>query len=161
MLPSASVSTSPYALGFSTGVSTIVALAFRSRCSRMTAPEIDLRHDVAVEHDHRLAQRLAGVAHRAAGAERHWFDHVTDAEAAVAAVAEDLLDAARLVVEAEHHLVDFRDLLQQIELIVKKRPLEDRDDGLGRVNRERAEARALAPREHDRLHRQPAMLSWA
>ena len=33
----ASVSTSPYAVGLSTGVSTIVARAWRSRCSRMTA----------------------------------------------------------------------------------------------------------------------------
>ena len=36
-LPSASASTSPYAVGFSTGVSTIVARAWRSRCSRSTA----------------------------------------------------------------------------------------------------------------------------
>jgi len=37
MFPRASVSTSPYARGLSTGVSTIVALAFRSRCSCSTA----------------------------------------------------------------------------------------------------------------------------
>ena len=37
MLPAASVSTRPYADGLSTGVSTIVALALRSRCSAITA----------------------------------------------------------------------------------------------------------------------------
>ena len=66
-------------VGFSTGVSTIVALALRSRCSAMTAAEIDLRQHVAVEHDDRLAQRLAGVADGAAGAERRRLDDVADA----------------------------------------------------------------------------------
>ena len=63
--------------------------------------EIDLRQHVAVEHDDRLAERLAGVADGAAGAERRRLDHVADAEAGVAAVAEDLLDAARLVIQAQ------------------------------------------------------------
>ena len=66
--------------------------------------EIDLRQHVAVEHDHRFAQRFAGVAHRAAGAERRRLDDVADAEAGIAAVAEDLLDPPRLVVEAEDRL---------------------------------------------------------
>ena len=112
MLPSSSVSTSPYAVGFATGVSTIVAFALRSRCSRDDRREVDLGQDVAVEDDDRLVQRLAGVADGASCAERHGFDHVADAQAGVAAVAEDLLDAARLVVEAEDDLVDLRHLLQ-------------------------------------------------
>ena len=80
-------------------------------------------------------------------------------QAGVAAVAEDLLDAPRLVVEAEDDLVDFRHLLQQIDLVVQERPIEDRHDRLGRVNRQRAKARALAPGEQDRLHRNSPMLS--
>ncbi len=56
MLPCASISTSPYALGLSTGVSTMVALALRSRCRAMTAGEIDFRQHVAVEDDHGIAQ---------------------------------------------------------------------------------------------------------
>ena len=139
----------------------MVAFALRSRCSAMHRAEIDLRQHVAVEHDHRLAQRLAGVAHGAGGAERRRLDDVADAQPAVAAVAEDLFDPARLVVEAEDDLVDLRHLLQQIELVVEERPVEDRHDRLRRVNRQRTEARALAPREQDRLHRQPPMLSWA
>ena len=62
------------------------------------------------------------------------------------AVAKDLFDAARLVVEAEDHLVDLRHLLDQIELIVEKRAVEDRHDRFGCVNRQRPEARALARR---------------
>ena len=50
-------------------------------------------------------------------------------------------------------------LLQQIELIVEERPIEDRDDRFGRVNRQRAQPRAFAPGEQDRLHAQPPMLS--
>ena len=139
--------------GLSTGVSTIVALALRSRCSAITAAEIDLRQDVAVEHDDRFAQRLAGVADGAGRAERRRLDDVSDAEADVAAVAEDLLDAPRLVVQAEDDLVDLGHLLQQIELVVQERPLEDRNDRLGRVDGQRAQSRALAPGQQDRLHR--------
>ena len=80
-------------------------------------------------------ERLAGVAHRTGGAERRRLDDVFDAEPGVAAVAEDLFDAPRLVVQAEDDFIDLGHLLQQIELIVKKRPVEDRDDRFGRVNR--------------------------
>ena len=77
----------------------------------------------------------------------------------VAAVAEDLLDAARLVVEAQDDLVDLRHLLQEIELVVKERAVEDRDDRFRRVNGQRTEPRALAPHEQNRLHSQPPMIS--
>ena len=123
--------------------------------------QIHLRQDVAVEHDDRLAQRLAGVAHRAARAERRRLDDVADREARVAAVAEDLLDAARLVVEAEDHLVDLRHLLQQVELVVEERPIEDRDDRFGRVDGERAEPRALCPLRAESPSSQPPMISFA
>ena len=43
--------------GFSTGVSTIVAFALRSRCSGRTAAQVDLRQHVAVEDDDRLGQQ--------------------------------------------------------------------------------------------------------
>ena len=62
---------------------------------------------------------------------------------------------SRLVVEAENDLVDFRNLLDEIELIVEKRPVEDRNDRLRCVNGERAEPRALAPDEKQRLHIEP------
>ena len=70
----------------------------------------------------------------------------------VGAVAEDLLDAPRLVVEAQDDFVDLRHLLEQIDLIVEKRPVEDRNDRLGRVNGQRPQPRALAPGQKDRLH---------
>ena len=70
--------------------------------------QIHLRQHVAVEHDHRFGQLVAGVADRAAGAERHRLDDVAEPQAESLALAEDLLDAARLVVQAENDLVDFR-----------------------------------------------------
>ena len=74
---------------------------------------------------------VAGVADGAAGAERRRLDDVADLDADVRAVAEDVLDAARLVVQAEDDFVDLRHLLEQIDLVVQKRPVEDRHDGLG------------------------------
>ena len=61
----------------------------------------------------------------------------------------------RLVVEAEDHLVDFGHLLDEVQLIVEKRPVENRNDRLRCVNRQRAEPRALAPDEKKRLHIDP------
>src|SRR2546425_517918 len=49
-------------------------------------------------------------------------------------------------------LVGFRDVLQEIELIVEKRPIENWNDRFGRVDRQRPQPRALAPREQNRLH---------
>ena len=65
---------------------------------------------------------------------------------------EHFFDAARLVIETENDLVDLRHTLDQIELIVEKRSVEDGHDRFGLVNRERAEACALAPCEQDGLH---------
>ena len=123
--------------------------------------QIDLREHVAVQHHHRFVERLAGVAHRSTGPEWRWLDDVADGEPGIAAVAEDFLDPARLVVEAQHDAVNLGHALQQVELIVEKRAVEDRDDRLWRVNRERTQACALAPCEQDGLHAQPPMLSLA
>ena len=42
--------------------------------------------------------------------------------------------------------------LQQVDLVVEERPVEDRDDRLGRVEGERAQPRAFAPGEQDGFH---------
>ena len=56
-----------------------------------------------------------------------------------------LLDSLRLIIQAQDDFVDLRNLLEQIDLIVEKRPVEDRHDRLRRVDRQRAQPRALAP----------------
>ena len=116
------------------------------------AAQIDLRQHVAVEHDERIAHPLRGVADGARRAERCRLDDVPKLDAGVASVAEHLFDAVRLIVEAENHLVDLRHLLDEIELIVEKRPVEDRNDRLRCVNGEGTEPRALAPDEKKRFH---------
>ena len=114
--------------------------------------QIDFGQDVAVEDDDGISKRVGGKANRAGGAEGRRLHHVAEREAAVAAVAEDFLDAAGLIVEAEDDLVDLRHLLDEIELKLQERPIEDRNDGLRGVNGEGAQPRALAPGEQNRLH---------
>jgi len=115
--------------------------------------EIDLRQDVAVEDDDRIADAAGGVLDRAARPERRGLDHVAQRQPGVAAVAENFLDAPRLVVETQDDFVDLGDFLYEIELKLEKRPIENRDDRFGCVNRERTKPRALAACEQNRLHR--------
>ena len=58
----------------------------------------------------------------------------------------------RLAGDQQLHLIDFRHLLQQINLIVEKCAVENRNDGLGRVDRQRAQPSAFAPGKQDGLH---------
>ena len=116
------------------------------------AREVDLRQHVAVEHDDRFGQLIARAFDGARRAERRRLDDVADLDPELGTVAEDLLDAPRLVIEAQDDFVDLRNLLEQIDLIVEKRPVEDRDDWLGRVDGERPESGALSPGQKDRLH---------
>ena len=118
----------------------------------MSAWKIDLRQHIAIEHDDRIGHALRRVAHRARRAERRRLDNVADFDAGVAAVAEHLFDALRLIVQAENHFVDLRHLLDEIELIVEKRPVEDRHDRFRRVNRERTKSRSLTSDEEKRFH---------
>ncbi len=114
--------------------------------------DVDAGHHVAVEDDERVVDALGGVANRAAGAERRRLDDVAQAHAGAGAVAEHFFDAARLIVEAEDHLVDLGNLLEEIDLVVEERAIEDRHDGLRRVDRQRTQARALASGEQNGLH---------
>ena len=96
--------------------------------------KVDLREHVAVEDDDRLGELIAGVSDGAAGTEWHRFDDVAHAQAESFAFADDLLDAARLVVQAENDLVDLGHLSQQVDLVIEEGAVEDRDDRLRRMN---------------------------
>jgi hypothetical protein len=67
-------------------------------------------------------------------------------------VAEHVFDPPGLIVQAEDDFVDLRDLPQQIDLVVEKRPIEDRHDWLWSVKRQGAQPCALAPGEQNGLH---------
>jgi hypothetical protein len=117
--------------------------------------EVDLGQHVTIEDDHGLGEVVAGIPNRAGGPKRRRFDDIPDRNACVRTVAEDLFNAARLIVQAEDDLVNLRHLLQQIDLIVQKRPTEDRNDWFRRVDGEGTQSRALPSGEKDRLHDKP------
>ena len=119
---------------------------------RQDPVDVDRGHDVAVEDHQRVGDALGRKTHRPARPERRRLDDITDAHAGAAAVAEDLFNTPRLEVEAENDFVNLRDLLQQVDLIVEKGAIENGNDGLGRVYRQRPEPRALAPCKQNRLH---------
>ena len=119
---------------------------------RQDGAQVHLRQHVAVEDDDRLGQRVAGVADGAGRAERHRFDDVAELHAEAFAIAEDLFDPPRLVVQAQDGLVDLGHLPQLIDLVVEKRPIEDRHDRLRRVDGQGTQARALSPGEQDSFH---------
>src|SRR5206468_12902481 len=106
--------------------------------------EIELGQHVSIEHHQRVGDALARIAYAAGGAERARLHHVADLDAGLASVAEDVFDALGLVIEAQNHLVDFRHALDEVELIIQKRTVEDRYDRFGRVDGERTQARTLA-----------------
>src|SRR5258708_5648675 len=114
--------------------------------------EIHLRQYVAIEDDHRFGERVPRIADRPARADRHRFDDVADADAESFTFAENLLYAARLVIEAENHLVDLRDLLEEIDLVIQKLPGQDRNDRLWRVDRQWSQPRTFASGEQDGFH---------
>ena len=116
------------------------------------ASQIDLREHVTVEDDNRFGQLVAGVLDGPRGSERRRLDDIPDFDPVFRSVAEDLLDAPRLVIEAQDDFVDFRNLLQEVDLIVEKRSIEDRNNRLRSVDREGSESGALAPGQKDRLH---------
>ena len=131
---------------------TIVAFAPSVPMSSHHGSDVHRRHDVSVEHHDGVVDPLRGIANGAARAEWRRFHHVSKAHPQRRAVAKGLFESARLVVQAEDDLVDFGHALQEIDLILKKGPVENRHDRLRRVQRERAESRALAAGEQDSFH---------
>src|SRR5262245_53732009 len=116
------------------------------------AAEIDLRQHVAVEHDNRFRQLIAGVFDGARGSKRRGLDDVADLDSDVRPIPEDLLDPARLIIQTENDFIDLGHLLEKIDLVVQKWAIEDRNDRLWRVNGEWPESGSLAPGQKDRLH---------
>ena len=102
-------------------------------------------HDIAVENHERVIDALSSKPNRPTGSKRSRFHDISDAHTGATAVAEDFFDSARLVVEAENDFVNVGHLLQQIDLVMKKGAIEDRNNGLGRMDRQRPQPRALTP----------------
>jgi hypothetical protein len=122
---------------------------------------VDRRHHVAIEHDHGVGDALPRKANRTSRAERRRLDDVTNADAGALAAAKHLFDTPRLIVEAENHFVDLRDLLEEIDLVMQKRAVEDRNDWFRRVNRQRPQTRALTTCQQYCFHDKPVDLTLA
>ena len=130
----------------------MVAVALSRPVHRDHRRQVDLRQHVAVEHDDRVADAPAGELDAAGRAERRRLDHVADADAQARAVTEHRFDTLGLVVEAQDDLVDLGHLQNAVDLVMQERPAEDGNDGLGRVQGQRAQSRALPTGEQNRLH---------
>ena len=115
--------------------------------------QVHRREDVAVEHDERRAPVVARrESNGAAGTERLRLDAVVEAHAEGRPVAEDVLDAVGLVVEAEDNFVDLGNLPEHVDLILEKRPIEDGNDGLRRVQCQRPKPRSLPTGKENGSH---------
>jgi hypothetical protein len=113
--------------------------------------EIEVGEDVAVEDDCWFANQLFGELVSARRAHRLRLNRVLDLHAMLRAIADELFDLVRLVGERERDVGD-TGVAQRVDLVEQKRAIADGDDGLGRVNRERAEPCAFAACENECLH---------
>ena len=113
--------------------------------------EIDVAERVAGDDEERLVEQAAGEADGAGGAERQLLDRVLDVQVERLAVAEVASDRLRHERERDHDVVEAV-TTQQLEDVLDARLADDRDHRLGLVRGERAQARPLATRHHDRLH---------
>ena len=96
----------------------------------------------------RLAHQIDGIPHTASCPEGLGLDGVAEPDAPGGAVPHG---AAHLLhhVGAGQHDVGDPVAAEQVELVREERDIEQRDDGLGARQRERAESRALAPGQDD------------
>ena len=96
-------------------------------------------------------QQLLGELQRAAGAERARLLDEPQLDPEPAAVTEDRAHAVGHVAARHHDLVDAV-AAQPVEHEADEGPVHERDDRLRMGGGERAQARALAPREDQGLH---------
>src|SRR5205085_8977623 len=113
--------------------------------------KIEIGQDVPVEDDRALADQLFGKLVRAGRAHRLRLGRVLDLHAVLRTVAQELFDLDRLIRKRERDVSD-TGAAQRVYLIKQKRPVADRHNRLRRIDRERAQARALAASENQCLH---------
>src|SRR5262245_26239692 len=92
-----------------------------------------------------------GVFERATGPKWACFDGISDMNAVIDAVLEEVFDLTRLIRQTEDD-IDDSTASHQINLIKKKRRIRNRDDRLRRVDRKRTQAGSLATRENEAFH---------
>ena len=110
--------------------------------------QIDVREDVAVQHEDAATHQVDGVPHASPGPERLPLHRVPQADAVRGAITEHPAHLVHHVGAGQHHVGDAV-APKQLQLVREKRHVQERDDGLRRAESERPEPRALAAREDD------------
>ena len=142
-------------MGSSTGVSASVAVAPVALVLRDLGRQVDVGEDVAVEHQEAVVEQRLGVLERAAGAERRRLLDVAQLDAEGAAVAEHVAHAGGHVPAGDDDVVDAV-RAQPVEHEGDEGPVDERDDRLGDRRGQRAQPRAFAARQDQRLHQTAA-----
>ena len=150
--PSSSVTTIPNSSGLSTAFSPIVTDACFSLWNAIEPGEVDVAERVAGDDEERVVELAGGEPHRAGGAERRLLDRVADVDAERLAVPEVAPDRLRQERDGDDDVLEAV-ALQQLDDVLHARLADDRDHRLRLVRRERPQARALAARHDDGLHR--------
>src|SRR5262249_41185340 len=105
--------------------------------------DVDVGQDVAVEDYGSLVQALLRVFESPGGAHRRDLDDVANAQPKVLAGAENALDLIRLIRERKRDVFDLG-LLEQLDLIKKKRTIGEGDYRFRRMNCQRSQARPFS-----------------
>ena len=113
--------------------------------------EVDVGERVAGDDEERVTERVADLAHRAAGAERRLLDAVAEPEAHAAAIAVGVLDHGGEVLEGHVRLGDAA-AREQVEDVPEAGLIDDGDHRLRAVDGERSEPTPLAPGHDDGEH---------
>ena len=120
--------------------------------------EVDVAERVAGDHEERLVELVVGELDRAGGAGRRLLDRVLDRDAERLPLAEVAPDRLRHERDGDDHVGE-PVLGEELDDVLHARLADDRDHRLGLVRGERAKARALAARHHDRLHPRSSRLA--
>jgi hypothetical protein len=112
--------------------------------------QIEVREDVAVQHDHAPVDEVSRVAHAARRAEGIRLDDVSQADLAELLAGHDRPDRRGPVRDGQDHVLHAVGA-QKPELVAEERCVQKRHDRLGPLEGERAEPGSQAPGQDDGL----------
>ena len=113
--------------------------------------EVEIGEDVPVHHDHAPVDQVGGVPHAAGRAERLPLDDVAQPHWAEVLLGHDRADGLRPVGDGEDH-VPHPVRAEHPELVGEERHVQQRDDRLRPLERQRPEPGPQSPGQDDRLH---------
>ena len=121
--------------------------------------KIDGGQHVAVEDDGCGIDVFFGILESPAGAKRRAFDGISDPDAVIGPVFQEIFDFSRLIRQAEDDFVD-AGASHKIDLIKQKWRICDGHDGFRGIDRKRPEACALPSGQNESLHIAVSILEY-